>query len=121
KPTEAVAASKASFTSTFPGLFGGGILLAQLHPGAVDGSPYYSAGFNWAGFRSDELARLGQRLIVESDPARAKAAYAEWSDYVLDQSFSMPVAAIYGRVATQARVNGVAFNGAGDWIVQNDA
>lgn len=121
RPMEAVAASRAQQQSTFPGLFGGGILLGQLHPGVMTGNPYYSAGFNWAGFRSEELATLSQAMLLETDPSRAKEAYAAWEDYVLDQSFSMPISAAYGRVATLAKVSDVRFNGSGDWITTNDA
>jgi peptide/nickel transport system substrate-binding protein len=123
KPMEPVAAAAALFNANFAGLCGGGILLGQLHPGAMDGSPYYSNGYNWSGFHdaSNELAQLGQALIHETDPTKAKQAYAAWEDYVLDQSFAMPISAAYPHAITTAKLNDVGFSVAGDWLAVNNA
>jgi peptide/nickel transport system substrate-binding protein len=121
RPTEPVAALSALFNSTFTGLFGGTILLGQLHPSVMNGSPYYSAGYNWVGFHSDDLARVDDAILHAADPAKAKAASNAWSDYVLDQSFAMPISAQYPHFLTTAKVNGMSFDVAGDWITTNDA
>jgi ABC-type transport system substrate-binding protein len=89
----------------------------------MDGSPYYSNGYNWSGFHdtSNELAQLGQALIHETDPTKAKQAYAAWEDYVLDQSFAMPISAAYPHAITTAKLNDVGFSVAGDWLAVNNA
>ena len=91
KPTEPVAALNALFNSTFTGLFGATILLGQLHPSVMNGSPYYSAGCNWCSFHSDDLARVDDAILRAADPIKARDAFNAWSD-VLDQHSPCPSA-----------------------------
>ena len=61
--------------------------------------------------RRDDLAGAAAELeeAVRLNPS-AKQAYAAYSDYVLDQSFTIGLATLLPRVATTARVRGVKYD-----------
>jgi peptide/nickel transport system substrate-binding protein len=62
------------------------------------------------GFKSDRYAELAGRVQVETDPARQKQLYAEVTDLLLDESFSIPVSGNVGVNAVfSSKVQGVRF------------
>ena len=98
------------FNSKFPGLATNASLFGQLHPAFFWGNAYYSPNANWASFKSDDYSQLADGLLKETDPAKAKQAYARWVDYILDQSWALPYSNTVPRAATTARVQGLAYN-----------
>ena len=78
------------FNSKFPGLAANASLFGQLHPAFFWGNAYYSPNANWASFKSDEYSQLADGLLKETDPAKQKQVYAQWVDYILDQSWALP-------------------------------
>jgi hypothetical protein len=49
-------------------------------------------------------------MSTETAAARAKQAYADFSDYLLDQSFTITVDTFLPRTATTARAQGVKYD-----------
>jgi peptide/nickel transport system substrate-binding protein len=110
KATEQVAFIDQLFNSKFPGLAANQSLFGQLHPAFFWGNAYYSPNANWASFKSDEYSSIADGLLKETDPARQKQVYAQWVDYILDQSWALPYANTVPRVASTARVQGLQYN-----------
>jgi hypothetical protein len=48
-------------------------------------------------------------LVEETDPVRAKQVYADFNDYLLDESWNIVVATNLPRIAATARVHGLAY------------
>ena len=110
KPSSQVVFIDQLFNSNFPGLATNASLFGQLHPAFFWGNAYYSPNANWASFKSDEYSQLADGLLTETDPAKAKQVYARWVDYILDQSWALPYSNTVPRAATNARVQGMAYN-----------
>src|SRR4029077_12636661 len=47
---------------------------------------------NNAGFKDDHSSQLVASAASESDPAKRKQLYSQLNDFILDQSFGMPIA-----------------------------
>src|SRR5579859_2301494 len=64
---------------------------------------------NNAGFKDDQYSQLVATAGAEADAAKRKQMYSQLNDYILDQSFGMPIAPSTSRVITKASVHGVEF------------
>jgi peptide/nickel transport system substrate-binding protein len=120
KPTEPVAFVDQTYNSKFPNLAAGATLYGNLRPGFFAGNVYYSPFNNWSSFRSDRLRELTDGLLHETDPAKQKQIYADWMDYIQDESWAMPWSNTAPRFANAAKVHGVRWNLA-DYMMTNDA
>jgi peptide/nickel transport system substrate-binding protein len=120
KGTEQVAFIDQLFNSKFPGIAANASLFGQLHPAFFWGNAYYSPNANWASFKSDEYSKLADGLLKETDSAKQKQVYAQWTDYILDQSWAMPFSNTVPRTATTARVQGMTYNMT-EFLMPNDA
>ena len=107
KPTDPPQLAGMVYQVKYPGIASGTPLFGQAHPGVQFGSPYYGRLNNWSGIKDDRFTALASAMSTETDPAKAKQAYAAWNDYVLDQSFIIDIATLLPRLATTARVHGV--------------
>lgn len=94
----------------YNGIAVGTALFGQVQPGVQFGSPYYGPLNNWSGLKDQQYTALATAMSTETDSARAKQAYAAYSDYVLDQSATIGIATLLPRVATTARVQGVKYD-----------
>jgi peptide/nickel transport system substrate-binding protein len=110
KPAEPPQLSALQYSVRYNGLVIGTGLFGQVQPGVQFGSPYFGPLNNWSGFKDERFLAVATALATEVDPAKARAAYAAWNDYVLDQSFTIPVATLLPRVATTTRVRGVKYD-----------
>jgi peptide/nickel transport system substrate-binding protein len=110
KAVEPVQAADQLFNSKFTGWYIGRSIFGQLHPGFLQGNPNFSSEVNWAGFKSDEFVTLSDALVHEADPARQPQVFGAWTDYVLDQSFTMVVTAAKDRVVSNPNVHGLRWN-----------
>jgi peptide/nickel transport system substrate-binding protein len=110
KGQEAVAFIDQLFNSKFSGLAANGSLFGQMHPAFFWGNAYYSPNANWASFKSDQYSQIADGLLKETDPAKQKQVYAQWVDFILDQSWAMPYSNTVPRTATTARVQGLQYN-----------
>ncbi|MBV9598795.1 MAG: ABC transporter substrate-binding protein, partial [Chloroflexi bacterium] len=64
---------------------------------------------NNAGFHDDQYTQLVDSARSEPDAAKRKQIYSQINDYILDQSFGIPVAPSTSRVITKAAVQGLEF------------
>ncbi len=64
---------------------------------------------NNAGFKDDQYSQLVASAASEPDAAKRKQLYSQLNDYILDQSFGMPIAPTTSRVITKAAVHGLEF------------
>jgi peptide/nickel transport system substrate-binding protein len=108
------------FNSKFTGLAANASLFGQLHPAFFWGNAYYSPNANWASFKSDEYSQLADGLLKETDPAKQKQVYAQWVDYILDQSWALPYSNTVPRAVTTARVQGLVYNMT-EFLMPNEA
>jgi ABC-type transport system substrate-binding protein len=68
-----------------------------------------NAKINNAGFKEDQYTQLVTSAGAEPDAAKRKQLYSQLNDYLLDQSFGMPIAPSTSRVITKASVHGIEF------------
>lgn len=68
-----------------------------------------NAKINNAGFKDDQYTQLVTSAGAEPDAAKRKQLYSQLNDYLLDQSFGMPIASTTNRVITKASVHGIEF------------
>jgi ABC-type transport system substrate-binding protein len=64
---------------------------------------------NNAGFSDEQYTRLVDSASSEPDAAKRKQIYSQINDYILDQSFGIPMAPSTSRVVTKANVQGLEF------------
>jgi ABC-type transport system substrate-binding protein len=66
-------------------------------------------GINNAGFHDDPYTQLTDETAAEPDAGKRAQLYSQINDYILDQSFGMPVAPSTSRMLTPANVHGIEF------------
>jgi peptide/nickel transport system substrate-binding protein len=120
KATEPVAFVDQTYNSKFANLAAGATLYGNLRPGFFAGNVYYSPFNNWSSFRTERLGQLTDGLLHETDPAKQKQIYADWLNYIQDESWAMPWSSTAPRFAYTSRVHGVRWNLA-DYMMTNDA
>jgi peptide/nickel transport system substrate-binding protein len=103
--TEPVALNQLSVTQKYTGLASATSLYGSLHPGLMSGNPYFNPLNNWSAFHDPTYSALATAITIEVDPARQQQVYGQWRDFVLDQSFSMPVAQSLPRTVVNANVH----------------
>jgi len=64
---------------------------------------------NHSNFTDDAYTSLVATVASETDPAKQKAAYAAINDYVLDQSFTIPISTNPITLLTSNKVHGIDF------------
>jgi peptide/nickel transport system substrate-binding protein len=94
---------------------GWGLSFAQAppvneHPGSVLGRVWTSPASNINSFRSDAWTDLAARVSAEGDPAKLKTLSVELDQYLLDQSWFIPITSSAPKLAATARVMGVTFD-----------
>jgi peptide/nickel transport system substrate-binding protein len=120
KPVEPVAFVDQPYNSKFANLAASATLYGNLRPGFFAGNVYYSPFNNWSSFRSERLLQLTDGLLHETDAAKQKQIYADWMDYIQDESWAMPWSNTAPRFMHSAKVHGVRWNLA-DYMQTNDA
>jgi peptide/nickel transport system substrate-binding protein len=110
KPTDPPQLASIQYQVKYNGMAVATALLRQVQPGVQFGSPYYGPLNNWSGFKYQQYTVLASAMSMATEPAGAKQAYAAYTDYLLDQSFTIGIATLLPRVATTARVQGVKYD-----------
>jgi ABC-type transport system substrate-binding protein len=92
---------------------------ADLEPSSlmVMAVPWLSQN-NAANFTSDDYVKLVDSAVSEMDADKRKTLDAQLTDFVLDQSFTMPLARRKGSLVTAARVHGPAFRVATTQVIR---
>jgi peptide/nickel transport system substrate-binding protein len=110
KPNDPAHLASLQYSTQYRGLAAGVALFGHSHPGALFGSPYYGPLNNWSGIKNDTHRAVAIAMSTEVDPVRAKQAYGAFSDYLLDESFTIGIATFTPRLLTSSRVRGLTYN-----------
>jgi peptide/nickel transport system substrate-binding protein len=117
-PTEPATASAAQREHRFQLILGGG-QKAQLHPSKIVAGPFWDPSINIMGFKDDLYTQLVAAMSSEVDPVKRKQVYASFNDYVLDQSYNMPIASLVQLAAMTPKVHGPRYN-MNEWLLFTD-
>ena len=71
------------------------------------------------GVKDDNYTQLVSAMSSEVDPAKRKQVYASFNDYVLEQSYNMPIASLVQLAAMTPRVHGPRYN-MNEWLLFTD-
>jgi peptide/nickel transport system substrate-binding protein len=94
----------------YTGFWGSSDTFANVSPGSLFSlSPGWRTANNHSNFANDTYAGLIATASSETDPAKQKAAYAAINDYMLDQSFTMPISTNPITLLTTKKVHGIEF------------
>ena len=94
----------------YTGLWGGSDQIAQLAPSTLfQLSPGWRLENNHSAFKDETWTTLVNALLSETDVARQKDLYGRLNDYILDQSFTVPIATYPYTILMRANVKGVQF------------
>jgi peptide/nickel transport system substrate-binding protein len=94
----------------YTGFWGSSDTFANVSPGSLFSlSPGWRIANNHSNFTNDTYAGLIASVSSETDPAKQKAAYAAINDYMLDESFTMPISSNPITLLTTQKVHGIDF------------
>ncbi len=94
----------------YTGFWGSSDTFANVSPGSLFSlSPGWRTANNHSNFANETYAGLIATVSSETDPAKQKAAYAAINDYMLDQSFTMPISTNPITLLTTKKVHGIDF------------
>ena len=116
KPTDPVALAAAQQRQQYNGVSVGTGFYGQLHGGVVWTSPYFGPVNNWSGFKDDNYTQLSLAVYSEADPAKRKAAYDAWNNFVLDAAFVTAVVTQYPRAVATPNVQGLVYTIGGNYL-----
>jgi peptide/nickel transport system substrate-binding protein len=110
KPLDAPAWNNYVVQTTNWGLSFAGAPPVNLHPSSVLNRVWTSPSSNINNFRDPAWTDLVARVAAEGDPTKLKALSLELDDYLLDQSWFIPLTSAPPKVAARANLGGVAFD-----------
>src|SRR5215471_19074816 len=94
----------------YTGFWGSSDTFANVSPGSLFSlSPGWRLANNHSNFTSDMYTTLVNTVSSETDAAKQKAAFASINDYMLDQSFTMPISTNPITLLTTNKVHGIDF------------
>ena len=117
-PTEPAAAQAAQREHRFKLILGGG-QKSELHPSKIVAGPYWDPSINIMGVKDDMYTRLVAAISSEVDPVKRQQVYSSFNDYVLDQSYNMPIASLLQLAAMTPNVHGPRYN-MNEWLLFTD-
>jgi len=112
KPTEQAIYTEHQVKVSYNGLMYGLGSQAHLYEAAtgIAGTRSFNFDNNSAGFKSPDYTQLFNTASTEPDAAKRKQLYAQLNDYILDQSFTMPLSLTPTIGITTARVHGLTWD-----------
>jgi peptide/nickel transport system substrate-binding protein len=94
----------------YTGFWGSSDTFANVSPGSLFAlSPGWRLNNNHSNFTDDAYTELVGRVSTETDPAKQKQAFADINEYILDQSFTMPISTNPITLLTTPKVKDIAF------------
>jgi ABC-type transport system substrate-binding protein len=117
-PMEPAAASAAQREHRFQLILGGG-QKAQLHPSKIVAGPFWDPAINIMGVKDDTYTQLVAAMSSDVDPGKRTQVYSSFNDYVLDQSYNMPIASLVQLAAMTPKVHGARYN-MNEWLLFTD-
>src|SRR5579864_6230951 len=94
----------------YTGLWGGSDQIAQLAPSTLfQLSPGWRLDNNHSAFKDDMWTSLVNSTLSETDATKQKDLYVRLNDYILDQSFTVPIATYPYTILMHSNVKGVEY------------
>jgi peptide/nickel transport system substrate-binding protein len=94
----------------YTGFWGSSDTFANVSPGSLFSlSPGWRLANNHSNFVDDTYTSLVNSVSSETDPAKQKAAFAAINDFMLDQSFTLPISTNPITLLTTTKVHDVDF------------
>ena len=93
----------------YQGIYVGNTAYASMQPITCIANSRHldSTGNSNSGFTSEKYRELHTAASIEPDLAKRKALYAQITDLILDESFTMPLASVPNRMVTRAAVQNI--------------
>jgi peptide/nickel transport system substrate-binding protein len=82
----------------------------NLHPSSVLARVWTSPASNINNFRSDAWTDLAGRVAATGDPAKLKALSAELNQFLLDESWYIPLSSAPPKLAARTSIRGIVFD-----------
>jgi peptide/nickel transport system substrate-binding protein len=94
----------------YTGMWASSDTFANVSPGSLFSlSPGWRVTNNHSAFTNDTYAGMVSSVSSETDPAKQKAAFSAMNDYILDQSFTMPISTNPITLLASEKVHGIEF------------
>jgi peptide/nickel transport system substrate-binding protein len=94
----------------YTGMWAGSDQIAQLAPSTLfQLSPGWRLENNHSAFQHDTWTRLVNSALSETDSTRQKELYSQLNDFILDQSFTVPITTYPFTILMHANVKGVQY------------
>jgi peptide/nickel transport system substrate-binding protein len=110
KPLEAAVWNEYAISGQFGGLSIANANGANLSMNAAAVGTWVSPDNGITGFRSDAWSDLAKRVLSETDPARQKMIAVELDQFLLDQSWMMPLVSLPPKIIARKDLQGLSFN-----------
>jgi peptide/nickel transport system substrate-binding protein len=110
KQLEPAAWTQQAINISYQGLLLSNILQTNLGMGTQVTGPFFAPDTNSAGFRDPQYSALAKAVMTETDPAKQKDEAAQFTDYVMDQSFVYPICSSPPTAICTNNVSGVNSN-----------
>ena len=96
-------------------MYATGDVVAHLHPINNLNGPTWRPNPNNTEFDEPEWKEILAQVATEADPVKQKAVFARMNDYILDQSWAMPLATNPQMLVGNTKLKGVAVNQYAAW------
>ncbi len=100
---------------TYDAMYATGDVVSNLLPINNLNGPTWRPSPNNTDWNTPEWQDFVQKVATEPDPAKQKTLYAAMNDYILDQSWAMPIATNPQILVTRTNVKGLTINQYGAW------
>jgi peptide/nickel transport system substrate-binding protein len=110
KPLDAAVWNDYAISGQFGGLSIANANGANLSMNAAAVGTWVSPDNGITGFRSDAWSDLAKRVLSETDPAKQKAIAVELDQFLLDESWMMPLVSLPPKIIARRNVQGLSFN-----------
>jgi peptide/nickel transport system substrate-binding protein len=104
---------------TYNAMYATGDVVSNLLPINNLNGPTWRPSPNNTDWDTPEWKDFVQKVATEPDPAKQKTLYAAMNDYILDQSWAMPMATNPQILVTRSNVKGLTINQYGAWYFTN--
>jgi peptide/nickel transport system substrate-binding protein len=116
KTMDPAAWANSVLSNSYNAMYATGDVSAHLYPVNNLSGPTWRVKPNNTNFDTPEWTDLQKQVAVEADPLRQKALYARLNDYILDQSFAMPIATNPQILVATSRLKGLEPTLYGGWL-----
>jgi ABC-type transport system substrate-binding protein len=110
KPLEAAAAGALSTTLDYTGVRLGVASFGNLHPALIMNGSAFGPAHNLSGFKDDAYTQLVDQVSTQTDLSKLPVLYSQLNDYLLEQSFTLPILPNPNHAVASAKVRGLQYD-----------